>query len=362
METHQTNESRPQSPTPGPEQRPADGETPRPAPGAQAGGPPPGGYRTPPQPQRLLHPRKVRGGIKFNATDGSGVTGWAAQRWMRILESAGRGEALKEGLEYARAGQARRLAVLSGRIEASVQGRDIRAYTTILRLEPYAPAQWERVVASMAEGAIYAAKLLAGEIPPNIEDLFIPLGLKLFPADPKDVTVSCNCPDAAEHGPNHPGGYWCKHVCCAAYLFAERLAGDAFVMFQLRGISGHDLLENLRQQRAMATAGPGLTPVYAQQVPGIGDKPAPTLEEQLDRFWTPGPGLKDLSLPLEPPPVSHPLLRRLGGSPFQNAQFPLVGLLASCYETISEETIRTAGQIEPPEDKPAPEDDEDEAS
>jgi hypothetical protein len=73
----------------------------------------------------------------------------------------------------------------------------------------------------------------------------------------------------------------------------------------------------------------------------VDDMTYPALEEVLDRFWDAGPGLHEIDLPLDPPPVSHPLLRRLGPSPFPNAQFPLVGLLASCYETISEAARKT---------------------
>jgi hypothetical protein len=60
-----------------------------------------------------------------------------------------------------------------------------------------------------------------------------------------------------------------------------------------------------------------------------------------------------LDIPLSPPPVSHPILRRLGQSPFVNATFPLVGLLASCYDTISQAAKSKASSDAPPvEDAP----------
>jgi hypothetical protein len=56
-----------------------------------------------------------------------------------------------------------------------------------------------------------------------------------------------------------------------------------------------------------------------------------------------GSGLSQLDIPLDAPKVSHPLLRRLGQSPFTGvAAFPLVGLLASCYDTISRDALRAA--------------------
>jgi uncharacterized Zn finger protein len=303
----------------------------------------------------------------------SSHTAWASQRWLRLIEQAAVGQPLVEGLEYARLGQTKRLEVTPGQVAAAVQGRAERPYATAIALTPLTPEQWEQVVSAMSEGAIYAAKLLSGELPPNIEDIFGPLGLKLFPTDPSELKVSCNCtqvmaaresamsvrtlgsqsaangagaraasPGAAsaadsDSPPTHGApNAWCKHVCCLAYLIAHKLSSEPFLMFTLRGMEGHDLLERLRQRRTLAGAAGGNTPVYPQRVPGVSDAPFPSLEESIEKFWDAGPGLDQIDLPLSPPPVSHPLLRRLGPSPFTGAQFPLVGLLASCYDVIGE--------------------------
>ena len=312
----------------------------------------------PPAPKPpLLRPRKVRGGVKVPSGDIAGPTVWAAQRWLRLLEGAAEGAALVEGLEYARAGQTKRLAFLPGRVEASVQGRGDRPYTTLVTLATLTEEQWGRVVAAMAEGAIYTAKLLAGELPPNIEDVFAPLGLRLFPGDPAELAVSCTCtnlpgtpPDALLQPPTGKS-FWCKHACCVAYLLAHRLATEPFVMFALRGLDGKELLERLRHKRVAAGGGGGgATPIYAQRVPGVSDIPPKPLDDALATFWDIGPAALDLDLPLTPPVLTHPLLRRLGPSPFLQAQFPLVGLLASCYETISADAIKSAeAEAQPPE-------------
>lgn len=278
-------------------------------------------------------PRKVRGGVKLTSTfaPGDANLGWAAQRWLRLMENATEGPRLLEGLEYGKLGQTRRLTVSRGLIDAAVQGRADRAYTVRISFDAFSEAAWDKAVASMADGAIYAAKLLAGELPANIEDLFAPLGLKLFPSDLAELRTSCTCGDPLP---------WCKHVCCTSYLFASRLAAEPFAIFAARGLDAEEIRERLRERRAMAGVGTGSVPVYAQRVPGASDVQAKSLDECLDHFWEAGPELRELELPLERPAVSHPLLRRLGPSPFTNAPFPLVGLLASCYETISERALR----------------------
>lgn len=276
---------------------------------------------------------------------GDPSTSWAAQRWVRLVEQAGEGQHLTEGIEYAKNGQTKRLSVEVGRVEASVQGRAYRPYTTTLSLSAFTHEEWDRIVEAMSDQAIHAAKLLSGELPPNIEDLFAPLGLRLFPGEPGDVKVTCTCDDFKG------GRSWCKHAVCVAMLFAERLSEDPFHMFTLRGMVAAELLERLRQRRSVARAGNSAVPVYAPRLPGEGE--TPPLEQCMDKFWDAGAGLYALDFVRQPSPVKHPLLRRLGSSPFMGmpgASFPLVGLLATCYEVISRDAVEGPPPTTPEQD------------
>lgn len=277
-------------------------------------------------------PRKVRGGVKLASESGAFPESWPAQRWMRLVERAAPGESLAEGLKYAVAGQTRKLSIDPGKIKGFVQGRVIGAYETTLTVPVFAADQAERAIGAMAAQAIHAAKLLAGELPPTVEDAIAPVGLKLFPSEPAELGTRCTCREPQP---------WCKHACCLAYLVAERFATDAFLVFTLRGLPREELLERLRQQRSLAGSGGGGALVYSPTVSGVTDAEARPLEECVADFWQTGPELETLSTPVTRPEVSHPLLRRLGSSPYAGpGKFPLVGLLATCYDLVSEATIR----------------------
>ncbi|MCC6678039.1 MAG: hypothetical protein IT436_12925 [Phycisphaerales bacterium] len=315
--------------------------------------------RPPRTPPPRLKPKRVRGGVKISGDQPglhAGGVAWTAQRWIRLVEQIADGPAMVEGLDYAKEGQARKFGVEFGKVVGSIQGRADRAYTTTLAVQAFDTLQWERVLQSMSDQAIYAAKLLSGELPTNIEDLFGPAGLRLFPAEPAEVAVLCTCAEGAA-----TQGLWCKHACCLAYLFADKLAADPFLMFTLRGLPGSEVIERLRHARAVGGVGKEGAPVYQPLVPGVSDEVSPPLEESIEGFWEAGPELRELDLSLEPPPVSHPLLRRLGASPFEGARFPLVGLLATCYEVISRDAVEGAdGPIAAPEPETGPAvDDED---
>lgn len=307
-----------------------------------------------------VNPRRVRGGVKISAAEQQTLwsDSWAAQRWVRLIEQGAPGKRAVDGLEYAVLGQTKSMHIEPGTVVAAVQGRADRAYQVKLSMPVIGAEDWDRVVRVMTEQALYGAKLLAGDLPANIDDVFIPMGLALFPSKAEDLTCSCTCTDfaaderarsARKAAGEEPGPVlWCKHAACAAYLVAQRLSSDPFQMFRLRGLDGHELLERLRHSRAVASSSKTNPSVYAGRVPGVSDAPPAAYGADAD-FWDLPPEFDQLEAPIQPPPVSHPLLRRLGPSPLSApatgraappAAFPLVGLLASCYETISESIIR----------------------
>ncbi len=289
-----------------------------------------------PEPQPTKNPRKVRGGVRLARDRASDA--WAAQRWLRVMEQHAEPADQLEGLEYARLGQTRRLDHGSGFVEGLVQGRMPRAYQARLTVTTFVDEQINSVVGAMADSAVYAAKLLSRELPPNVEDVFGPIGLKLFPSVADDIKVTCTC--------GHTG--WCKHACCVAQLVADRLAGDPTLILALRGVPMDELVERLRQLRARPDsvhASP--LPVYNPHAPRGAAELAGSLQESIGTFWEGEGDVGLMDLPIEPPAVSHPLLRRLGPSPFQGASFPLVGLLATCCEVISSEAIRQRLLTEP---------------
>jgi len=263
---------------------------------------------------------------------------------MELVQSRADAADLAEGIEYARLGQTRLFDVSVGGLRASIQGRSDRPYETTLRFRAIDPEAWETIARTMTEQARYAAKLLSGDLPKEVEEVFARLGHRLIPADETDVTPACTC--------NSPGAQagWCKHACCAAFLLADRIARDPMVLFTLRGMPAEDFLERLRANRSMLGGLGGVegsAPVYSPVVPGASDLPSTPLEECLDGFWRPAEVAPEPDLPVEPPAVTHPLLRRLGPSPFKDGQLPLVGLLATCYEVISQRVIKQElGEVE----------------
>ncbi len=273
-------------------------------------------------------PRRLKHGIRFRRKENLDDLPWPAAPWTSLLCGSGNADLLPEALDYARQGQTASLIVTPHGVEAAVQGREPRAYQVRIDTNVFSSSDWDRAVQIMAREALYSAKLLAGEMPPQVESPFQSLGLTLVPQTMQEVRCSCTCGGCSDT-------LSCKHVICVTALLAERLAGDPLLAFTLRGLDGQKLLERLQEARAIATRGIA----RAHSMPPVAQSAshAPPIDACLSSFWR--PQVDCTSTPASSttePSVPHALLKRLGQSPL-GGKFPLVGLLASIYESMARE-------------------------
>jgi uncharacterized Zn finger protein len=186
-------------------------------------------------------PRAVEGGLKARSTRGTIGQTWWSGRFVAVLEDIGLGNRLQRGRNYARRGQVISLDVDAGMVTARVQGSRAQPYRVRIGITAYGKAEWARLERALADNAWYAAKLLAGEMPEDIEDVFTEVGLSLFPSAPGELSLDCSCPDREVP---------CKHIAAAFYLLAEAFDEDPFTILAWRGRDREDLLANLQATRS----------------------------------------------------------------------------------------------------------------
>jgi len=276
-------------------------------------------------------PRRVRNGVRLRRKEDDLQFVWPAGPWLEQILEGVDPTARAEGLEFARKGQTALLDIEPARILAEVQDIEARPHTIRIEFAPIGRENWNRVVNSMAREARYAAKLVSGDISEEIAEPFAAAGIALLPGR-DEVTIQCGC-----------GRSNCRHLATVAYLVAERMESDPLLVLTLRGLFGPRFLERLQEARLLATSGVS----RAHPIPGaaaaVRDSIAP--DESLDAFWTPGPGLELFRRDRRGEHVPHALLRRLGAAPLEG-RFPLVGLLASIYDDVSEAAKRRLAELD----------------
>ncbi|MDO8671758.1 MAG: SWIM zinc finger family protein, partial [Dehalococcoidia bacterium] len=186
-------------------------------------------------------PKPTKEGIKAKSQRGNIGETWWSTRFIKLLQSFGMGPRLSRGKSYARSGQVLPLSITPGLVAAKVQGSRPTPYKVEIRLNPLNDTDWARALEAMSEQAIFMAKLLAGEMPPDIEEAFATAKVPLFPMSIKDLVTDCSCPDWANP---------CKHVAAVFFILAEAFDGDPFLIFALRGRTRTEVIDQLRKMRS----------------------------------------------------------------------------------------------------------------
>jgi uncharacterized Zn finger protein len=268
-------------------------------------------------------PRRVEGGIRARSKRGAIGERWWSRRFIDVLESYGMSGRLSRGRSYARAGQVLEFELTQGRVTARVQGSRPAPYRVRIGVLPLTIPQWRRVEAALGAQALFRAKLLAGEMPPEIEEIFADCGTPLFPRSARDLEMSCSCPD---------WGVPCKHLAAVCYVLAEAFDDDPFGVLAWRGRGREELLGALRRLPPSDAGGP--RPVI--------DVTAPALAQGLrdlgpEGFWSPGMSRARL-LAVRAAPVTAPdlLLRTFEPPPVRVRGKDLGTLLAPAYQRLAE--------------------------
>ena len=269
-------------------------------------------------------PIEVEGGVKARSQRGAFAKNWWATRWIQAMERLMDSGRLGRGRSYARKGQVLSIEETQGGVTARVQGSRRTPYKITLQVKPLSDAQWKKVLDTLASQALFAAQLLAGEMPQDIEQAFAAAGVSLFPDKPGDLVTDCSCPGWANP---------CKHVAATHFILGDRFDEDPFLLFRLRGRSQEQILQALRQRRAGEEAVEGEAEEEQEEIT--------PLEEALPVFWQPGESVESFPLSIKPPVVALPILKRLGEPAFMSGD-TLQSLLGPAYQAITQAALAAA--------------------
>ena len=258
---------------------------------------------------------------------------WWVQQWVDLLNSYRFKKRLERGRRYAREGHILKLDFTSdSKVHASVQGTADDPYKLSIWIDQFSDEDWSYVIDTLSQKALYAAQLLAGEMPDDIDSVFTANGLSLFPFTLADVHSKCSCPD-----PKNP----CKHIAAVYYQLADAFREDPFVLFQLRGRSKEEIVSAIRTQRAQGQSDDHLdSSDVALETP---EELVPTAAAalDLDRFWSYDEAL-DPSLVVITP-ADQTVLDLLGQMPLPAGDAQILNTyFAGLYQTIAQQAMMAA--------------------
>ncbi len=278
-------------------------------------------------------PRRVANGIKSQIPRGGYDRTWWTKKWIEAIERLVDAGRLERGRSYARTGQVLNIDIAPGRVDSRVQGSRSRPYAVLIEIEPLSEIEWKCVANAMATKAIFAAKLLSGEMPQNIEDAFEAAKVSLFPKYSKDLKTDCSCPDWSNP---------CKHIAAVTYLIGEQFESDPFLLFRLRGKSKEEIINMLRMRRTSSEL-VSPPPRRRERKPKAPVYRVEPLEQCLDRFWDSSDSFDDFEVKLEPPPVDAVPIKRLGAPGFwRDNRTDLLTLFSTGYKAVTQASLNAA--------------------
>jgi uncharacterized Zn finger protein len=177
----------------------------------------------------------------------------------------------------------------------------------------------------MLQQARFSAQLLAGQMPPDIEEVFKKAGIPLFPTSKKDFEADCSCPDGANP---------CKHIAAVYYIVGEAFDRDPFLIFHLRGLRKDGLLEALHQEGGIVQKDIELEEVGEEAIEPLANDPVV--------FWEKDKEI-DYHFSLKPPPLNAAILHRLGVPQFwMGTEKEFYKTMEKVYSHISKSALEIA--------------------
>ena len=263
--------------------------------------------------------REAKGGIKAKSKRGKIGETWWSEVFIRMLESFDIGARLSRGRSYARSGQVMDLEIEPGLVTSKVQGSERKPYKVRIKLKPLSKGDWSRAEEAMADQALFMAKLLAGEMPREIEEAFATSNLKLFPNHKRDLETECSCPDWSNP---------CKHIAATYYILAEKFDEDPFLIFVWRGRTKEQIIDRLRALRDSIPAQDDLTVEHRELI--LAESAAP-LADCINNYWSVGDDFSSLHIRPQAAEFPDSILKQFGPAPIEIQGENLAGMLAPAY-------------------------------
>ena len=260
------------------------------------------------------------GGLVARTRRGPAGATWWSRRFLGALESVMAGGHMELGRAYARKGMVTQLVIGPGVVAAVVQGAGEEPYAVRLEMPVVPSEDWDRIVAVLATSAEYAARMLAGELPEEVEQVFESEGASLLPAPHARLVTECSCP-----GWENP----CPHVAAVCYLVAEELERDPFSLLAWRGRAKGVVLGELRARRSDLAAPSPAVPAGSGAA-----QPATDGRDLVGRFWIAGPELAHVRVRPEAAAVPAAALRLAPRGTIRARGGDLADVLAPAYRAI----------------------------
>ena len=244
------------------------------------------------------------------------VSKWFAERFSQLFRHLGMSEDLDSGWNLYEAGKVIDITVAPGQISVKIAMPSGKFQSLMLSFRMFSIEEVEGVFKEISKDAFCFAKLLAGDVPFEVEESFNSVDSSLVPVRMHHVSLTTDCP-AVDRPLALSAFYW---------ALLGLLEKDTFTLFVIRGIGREEALSRLRRHRAESRKDVDLVPEKAS---------LPEVKVSPKDFWKCSPEVLTQKFAIKADELPAALLRRLDTLPLLGLEDVLDRQLEDAYETVA---------------------------
>lgn len=229
---------------------------------------------------------------------------WCAELFLVAFEEVSLSSVREESLQLLRRRRVMDVTISAGSISAKIHHADSKPVRVELKLSVLSSSEWESIYRALAKQALFLAKMLAGEMPQEIEDVFRSADAVLLP----DAAAAYELITE-----QHRSEQLSPELGALVLHLYDRFDRDPFSVFAFRGSGREETLYEVKLERRRSLPGSESTPTmnYGE----MGYEPAPPLGETLAHFWNLGSAARDLRYSIKADELPAAILKRLDPIP-----------------------------------------------
>lgn len=274
--------------------------------------------------------KKTSGDHRFSLSSSS----WWADALLRFFEGRNFNPFLETGYGYYRRKRVLDVSISPGRVTAKVQEEQPTFVQVQFTLHQFSNKQWDIIFLELSKKAFFLAKLLANELPPEIEEAFQAADARFIPSSSSELKVTCSCQrKLLESSENKKLGGGCAHSAALYFKFCEQISSDPFLFFLLHGRGREETLAQIRRLRKQ-----NQTNIEERSLDSLGhhqESPSPAADISAEHFWQAGKKLWELSYTIKADELPAAILKRLDPLAYGGMESEIDHLLEEAYTQIT---------------------------
>lgn len=249
---------------------------------------------------------------------------WYCERFLDVFLSMGLAPFMEDGAICEKKRKPIDLFISPGSVSARFPGEQGRFIKSRISMTVVDEALWSIIFTKMSETAFFLAKLLAGELPAKLDEVFRDAGTKLVPDCPRDISAHCSCANSEAI---------CRHTAGVFFSMISQFEKDPFSLLTFRGRGREQSLFQLRELRPKVANCSSES--HSLNYRPTNYKPSQALSATVLNFWDSSKLLLELSYNIRADELPASLLRRLDPLPVKEMQTETELALEDAYAKVA---------------------------